>query len=77
MEGKIDEALGVLKKAGFTVIHQDSLVQKPVIRDLSDVLEKAGYRIDEARIERNENHRTSGRIMLTVFALEKMTLYEW
>jgi hypothetical protein len=76
MKEDIQKAIETINNAnaGYTVIYPDSVVQKSIIKDLSDVLEKAGYRIDEAKIERNEGLKATGRILFTVVALDKMLI---
>jgi hypothetical protein len=74
-ESELKKAIEVLEKGGYAVVHPFSLAAKPCIRELSDVLEAVGYRLDEAKIERNENCKQTGRILFAVYMfriLEKM-----
>jgi predicted Ser/Thr protein kinase len=44
-------------------------------RELSDVVEAAGYRLDEAKIERDEDSKATNRILLAIYpfkALERL-----
>jgi hypothetical protein len=45
---EIEKAMGLLEKSGYAVVRPLSLAAKPYIRELSDVLEAAGFRLDEA-----------------------------
>lgn len=66
-KSELDKAIKLIQEQGFAVVYPLSLVAKPYIRELSDVLEAAEYQLDEAKIERNETGRATGRIMLSVF----------
>jgi hypothetical protein len=64
---EIGKAMGLLEESGYAVVRPLSLAAKPYIREISDALEAAGFRLDEARVERNEDHTQTGRILLGVY----------
>jgi hypothetical protein len=66
-ESEIEKAAGLLEKSGYIVVSPFSLSAKPYIRELWDVLDAAGYRLDEAKVERETSGRATGRIMLAIF----------
>jgi hypothetical protein len=68
-KAELEKAIELVQKNGYGVIHQLSLAARPYIRELSDVIEAAGYRLDEAKVER-DGGRATGRIFLTVFPLK-------
>jgi hypothetical protein len=77
MEDEVKKAIKTVQKAGYSVVSPKTIIQEPIISDLSNVLEKAGYRIDEAKIERIERYcglEATGRITFTVVALDKFLI---
>jgi hypothetical protein len=73
-KSELEKAVELVKKNGCEVIHPFAMAGKPYIQKLSDVVEAAGYRLDEAKVER-EDGRATGRIILAVFpfkVLEKL-----
>jgi predicted Ser/Thr protein kinase len=71
---EIQEAKELLLKGGYVIGHPLSPAAKPYIRELSDVLEAAGYRLDEARIERKENSEGTGRILLALYPISELEM---
>jgi hypothetical protein len=71
-QSKLEKAKTLVCGAGNFILSRNAMIAKPVIRDLSDLLEKAGYRVDEAKIERFDDMGASGRITFTVFPLDAM-----
>jgi hypothetical protein len=71
-ESDLKKAIELLKKCGYAVVEPLSLVAKPYIREISDVVEAAGYRLDEAKIERRENGTATGRILLAILSFKEL-----
>jgi hypothetical protein len=69
---EIEKAMGLLENSGYAVVSPLSLAAKPYIRELSDVLEAAGFRLDEAKVERNEDCKQTGRILLAVYSFNTL-----
>jgi hypothetical protein len=70
----LDKAIELVTQSECVVVHPLALAATPYIQKLSELFESAGYRLDEAKIERRENGTATGRILLAVFpfhALEK------
>jgi hypothetical protein len=74
-ETELDKAINLVNKRGFMVVPPFSLSAKPYIQELSDLVECAGYRLDEAKIERDGNKAT-GRILLAVFPFKALEMKE-
>jgi hypothetical protein len=67
-KSELDKAIGLLEECGYGVVPPFSLSAKPYIRELWDVLDAAGYRLDEAKVERKEiGGQATGRILLTLY----------
>jgi hypothetical protein len=63
---EIREAKELLRKQGYLVREATENLLKPYIRILGDLLEKEGYWMDEAAIERRADYGTTGRIRLCI-----------
>jgi hypothetical protein len=66
-ETELDKAINLVEENGFIVVERFSLAKNQYIRKLIGLLEDSEYRVDEATIERNENGKATGRIILGVF----------
>jgi hypothetical protein len=73
-KSELEKAMEFLEKAGYVVGHPLSPAAKPYISELSDVLEAAGYRLDEAKIERGENIHATGRILLAIYPISVLEM---
>lgn len=72
-KSETEKAMELLGKCGYVVGHPLSPAANPYIRELSDVLEAAGYRLDEARVERREiGGRATGRIVLALYPFKTL-----
>jgi hypothetical protein len=76
VKSELENAIAIVNGAGYTVIHPLAPVAKPYIGELSDIAERAGYRLDEAKIERSEKGKATGRIILTVFPFKVLEYLE-
>jgi hypothetical protein len=57
------KAVKLLGENGYMVVS----LKAPYIRELATLLEAAGYRVDEAKTERDEHGERTGRVLLAVF----------
>jgi hypothetical protein len=68
----IDKAVELVEKNGYIVVNPPSLLAKPYISELSALFESANYRLDEAKIERDEHGIATGRILLAVYPFQTL-----
>lgn len=71
-ESELKKAIALLEQGGYAVVKPLSLAAKPYIRELSDVVEAAGFRLDEAKIERDLHGKSTGRILLAVYTFKTL-----
>jgi hypothetical protein len=75
-KSELEKAVDIVFQGGYKVVHPLALVARPYIREISDVLEAAEFRLDEAKVERNEGGRATGRILLAVFPFKVLERLE-
>jgi hypothetical protein len=66
-ESEIEKATKLLEESGYVVVNQLSLVARPYIRELCDVLDAAGYRLDEVKLEHSPAGRATESLVLVVY----------
>jgi hypothetical protein len=73
---ELEKAMDVVQKAGCVVIQPLALAAKPYIGELSTLLESGGYRLDMAKIERDDRGKATGAIALSVYPFKKLESLE-
>ena len=65
-EEELQKATLLIKSHGYSVLYHREIANKQHIKNIVDVLENAGYRLEKAEIERSSGYPT-GRIHFAVF----------
>lgn len=66
---ELQKAIELIKSYGYRMIYYHEIANKQHIKNLVDILENSGYRLEKAEIERDGRYPT-GRIFFTVFPHE-------
>ena len=69
---ELEKAVNMVENAGYVAISPKHILLIPVIEELSTLLEKEGFRVEKAKIERRKNRRATGRILLSVYPIASL-----
>jgi hypothetical protein len=72
----LEEAINLVQENGIKVIHPFSVGANPYISELVGAIEKLEYRIDEVKIERDEERYQTGRIIIAVYPIKAIKRLE-